>query len=108
MNADDVERYITDGCKAVRCCRSDYHNVASAGNDLFPIRDHCRLAREHDTSFGIGMPVQPRAFPGCRIAEKERYARTILLTFEFDCGDGTFPLIATMQDMKHSSLLDAR
>jgi hypothetical protein len=59
MSTDHVEPFITDGGKAVRCCRPDYHNVASAG--------------------------------------------TVWLAFELDCGDCTFPLIATMQDVEHSS-----
>src|SRR5258708_5761035 len=83
VNADRVEPLVTDGGKAVRCCRPDYDNVAGAGNNLFPIDDHCRLAGEHDTSFGIGMLMQSRALPCLKDANKEGNAGAIWLTFEF-------------------------
>ena len=63
VNADHVKPFVTNGGKAVSRCRPDYDYVVGAGNDLFPIDDHSRLTREHDTGFGIGMLVQSRAFP---------------------------------------------
>lgn len=103
MNTDDVEPFITDGGKAVRCCRPDDHDVASAGSHLFPIDDHCRLTREHDTRFGIGMPVQSWAFPLYKVAQKKGDTGAVWLAFEFDCGGCAFPLISTMQDVEHSA-----
>jgi hypothetical protein len=105
VNADHVEPFVTDGGKAVRRRRPDYDYVASAGYDLFPIDDHCRLAGEDDTSFGIGMLVQSRALPGRKVAQKEGNAGTVWLAFELDCGDCAFPLIATLHDLKHLSSL---
>jgi hypothetical protein len=105
VNTNHVEPFVTDGGEAVRCCRPDYDYVARTGKDLFPIDDHGRLAGEDDTSFGIGMLMQSRAFPWRKVAQKEGNTGTVWLAFELDCGDGAFPLIATMQDMEHLSLL---
>ncbi len=49
------------------------------------------------------MPMQSWAFPWRKIAQKEGNASTVWLAFELDCGDCAFPLIATMQDVEHSS-----
>ena len=49
------------------------------------------------------MLIQSRAFPWRKVAQKEGNAGTVWLAFELDCGDCAFPLIATMQDVKHSS-----
>ena len=103
VNADHVELLVTDGGKAVRRRRPDYDDVAGAGTNLFPIDDDCRLTGEDYARFGIGMPMQPRAFPRRKVAQKERNAGTVWLAFELDCGDCAFPLIATMQDVEHSS-----
>src|SRR5262249_27371459 len=103
VNADHVEPFVTDGGKAVRRCRPNYDYVAGAGHDLFPIDHHCRLTGEHDTSFGIGMLMQTRAFPWRKVALKEGDASPVWLAFELDCGDSASPLIATMQDVEHLS-----
>jgi hypothetical protein len=96
-----VEPLVADGCEAVRRCRSDYDYVTGADNDLFPIDDHSRLTGEHETGFGIGMLVQPRAFSWRQVAMKEGNAGTVWLAFELDFGDWALPLIARLQDVKH-------
>lgn len=103
VDADHVEPFVTGGGKSVWRRRPDYDYVAGAGNDLFPIDDHCRLTGEDDASFGIGMLMQSRAFPRLKVAQKEGNAGTVWLAFELDCGDCAFPLIATMQDVENSS-----
>jgi hypothetical protein len=103
VNADHIEPFFTDGRKAVRRCRPNHDYVAGAGNDLLPIDDYSRLTGEHDTGLGIGMLMQSWAFPWRKVPLKEGNTGTVRLAFELDCGDCAFPLIATIQDVEHSS-----
>jgi hypothetical protein len=103
VNADHVEAFVTNGGEAVGRRRPDYDYVAGAGNDFFSVDDHCGLTGEDDTSFGIRMLMQSRAFPWRKVAQEERNAGAVWLAFELDCGDCAFPLVAAMQDAEHSS-----
>jgi hypothetical protein len=105
VNADHIEPFITDGGKAMRRLGSDHDDVARTGNDRFTIDGHCRLAGADDTSFGIGMLMQSRAFPGRKVAKEKGNAGTVWLAFELHTGNCAFPLIAAMQDVEQIALL---
>jgi hypothetical protein len=41
MDADHVERLVSDGRETVRRCRPDYDYVPGADSDLFPVDEDC-------------------------------------------------------------------
>src|ERR1700688_598597 len=81
------EPSVSDGVESVRGLGPDNDDVSSTGNDLFAIDGHCHFAGADDASFGMGMLMQSRTFPGLKLPSEKGDAGTVWLALELHRGD---------------------
>jgi hypothetical protein len=102
VNTNHFESLVTDDSVFMGRFRFNHDDVATTGNDFFPIDCHSGLAGADDANLGIRMLMQCWTFSRCKVAEEKGSAGAIGLALELHCGDIAFPLIARMQDVERS------